>query len=453
MFLFIFNVSLISSQTIYTAVGFFPGPHGYTGDGGPATSARLDYPSDLKFDKTGNLYIAEFTNNIIRKVNTSGIITTIAGNGYMAGTGNGGFSGDGGPATAAELWGPTGIACDTFGNIYIADVNNNIIRKVNTSGTINTIVGNFSYLPGYSGDGGQATNAEVNGPYWVATDISGNVYFTDVGNNVIRKVDTSGIIEPFAGNYSYGGGYSGDGGPSTAAELSVPEAIAFSPSGNLYIADGANQVIRMVNSSGTISTIAGNGIYGYSGDGGQATAAEFSPYGIAFDVSGSLYISDADADVIRKIDNSGIITTVAGYGWHLGYSGDGGLATLAKMNLNNGITLDVSGNLFIADQGNNVVRVVKNISTSIKQPIASNNISVYPNPSNGSFTLEYGLPTTESGKIVLYNEFGEKVGEYQLDAGKNKMNITNNNLSNGIYFYQVFVNNKGSKRGKLIITK
>lgn len=329
------------------------GTQGYSGDNGVATSAELGQPPDVAVDSVGNIYIADAGNNVIRKVTAStGIITTVAG------TGAAGYTGDGGAATSATLNFPFGLAVDGNGNLYIADANNQAIRKVTAStGIITTFAGNGT--AGYTGDGGQATSAEIDQPLRVAVDSSGNIYFSDPNNNVIRKVTMStGIITTVAGNGT--AGYTGDGGQATNAEISNPYGVAVDGAGNIYISDRANSVIRKVTAStGIITTVAGNGTQGYSGDGGAATsAAVWGPPGVAVDSAGNIYIADLNNDAIRKVSAStGIITTVAG-NHSGGFSGDGGPATSAALSGPAGVAVDGNGNLYIADKFNNRIRVV-----------------------------------------------------------------------------------------------
>jgi len=301
---FIFSLQ-INAQIISTVVG--NGLATYAGDGGQATSAELTLPMSVTTDAVGNIYIADYGNSSLRKVNTSGIITTIAGNGVE------GFSGDGGQATAAQLDSLTGVTVDAAGNIYITDTYNNRIRKINTLGIITTIAGNGTI--GYSGDGGQATNAQLNLPISsVAIDAAGNIYIADLNNSCVRKINTSGIISTITGNNFIGinGGFSGDGGQATAAALSNVAAVTFDAAGNLYISDSNNNRIRKIDVSGIITTIAGNGGYGLNGDGGQATNSELSaPVGITFDSAGNLYIADEANNVIRMVNTGGIISTIA----------------------------------------------------------------------------------------------------------------------------------------------
>jgi len=319
----------------------------FRGDGGPATAAALYYPRGVAVDAAGNLYIADSSSNRIRKVTSGGTITTVAGNGQA------GYSGDGGPATAAMLGGPAGVAVDAAGNLYIADSGNYRVRKVTPAGTITTVAGNGQQ--GYSGDGGPATAASLAGPSGVAVDAAGNLYAADRDNDRIRKVTTDGIITNFAGNGSKR--LAGDGQAAVGASLNRPAGVALDAAGGLYIADSENNRIRKVTPTGTITTLAGNGQYGYSGDGGPATAASLSPGGVAVDAAGNLYIADYGNDRIRKVTPAGTITTVAGNGqW--GYSGDGGPATAASLNRPYGVAVDATGNLYIADGQNSRIRKV-----------------------------------------------------------------------------------------------
>jgi uncharacterized protein YjiK len=324
------------------------GTAGYSGDGGSATSARLYYPAGITLDDSGNLYIADDWNQRIRKVDTSGFITTVAGNGSI------GYSGDGGQATSAQLATPRGIALDSSGNLFVAVYDSHRIRKVSTSGTITTVAGDGS--AGTSGDGGSATSAGLRFPWGVTLDSSGNLYIAQYDSHVIRKVDNSGTITRFAGTSTYG--YSGDGGSATSARLNSPRHVAVDSSGNLYIADSGNHRIRKVDTLGIITTVAGNGLEGYSGDGGSAISAQLDhPEGVALDSFGHLYIADSGNHRIRKVNASGIITTVAGTGV-AGYSGDGGDAASVQLYGPSHVALDSFGNLYIADNNNHRIRKV-----------------------------------------------------------------------------------------------
>ncbi len=469
--LFTFSFSLFTfSQTISTVAGNHAFGAGYSGDGGPATAAELFLPTGVGCDASGNFYIADNYNNIIRMVNTSGTISTIAGNGFNFGTGYGGYSGDGGPATAAELYIPSGVGFDVYGNIYIADKGNNIIRKVNTSGSISTVAGNYAFGRGYSGDGGAATAAEINFPYGVALDASGNLYIADAVNNLIRKVNTSGIISTVAGNDALVFGYGGDGGAATAAELDDPYGVGLDGSGNLYIADAGNNVIRKVDSSGTISTVAGNYAYsfpdgGYSGDGGAATAAELSgPTGVIFDGFGNLYIADESNYVIRKVNTSGTISTVAGNGYDAGtghgdYSGDGGAATSAELYNPSGIALSASGNLYIADLDNNIIRIISGLPTGINAISAEGEgMTIYPNPNNGTFQLQVKSEELRAKSVLeVYNVMGQKVFAETIQPQTHKGALSEIDLSaqpNGIYLYTVLSENgELVGQGKIVVER
>lgn len=337
---------LTQNYLISTIAG--TGVANYSGDGGPAASARLNAPGGVAVDAAGNLYIADTHNQRIRKVTTDGVITTVAGTGVV------GYSGDEGPATSAQLNTPNGLSIDAEGNLYIADTYNNTIRKVATDGVITTVAGTGGF--GYSGDGGQATSAQLKSPNGVAVDAAGNLYITDSTNHRIRKVTPDGIITTVAGTGV--AGYSGDEGPAISAQLSAPRGVAIDVAGNLYIADINNQRIRKVATDGTITTVVGTGAVGYSGDGGPATSAQLSYIEggvVSVDMSGNLYIADTSNQRIRKVTTDGTITTIAGTGG-FGYSGDGGQATSAKINYPVGVTVDASGNLYITDNGNNRIR-------------------------------------------------------------------------------------------------
>ena len=344
-----------TAQIINTICG--DGTSGYSGDGGPATAARLHVPVGLAFDAAGNLYIADGENSVVRKINTVGIISTIAGR-DSSGYGIWGDSGDGGQATDAELDVPYGLCLDAAGNLYIAENLGFRVRKVILStGIISTVAGSGTH--GFGGDGGPATAAKLSIAYDVKCDAAGNIYIADLENNRIRKIDAStGIITTICGTGAYG--YSGDGGPATAAELDEPSALAFDAAGNLYIGDDSGK-LRMINSNGIISTVAGGGNCGglYCGDGGPATAADISVVaGIVLDAAGNLYFTDINNGRVRMVDNTGIISSIAGDGTGT-YSGDGGAATAAGIGGEWGITLDGAGNLYISAADR--IRMISNV--------------------------------------------------------------------------------------------
>jgi uncharacterized protein (TIGR03437 family) len=403
------------------------GRAGYSGDGGPATSAQFQFPDGIALDPAGNLFVADKSAHVIRKV-SAGIVTTYAGTGFA------GYSGDGGPAAAAQFNGPAGVAVDAAGNVFVADTNNSAVRKIAPDGTISTVAGNGP--AGYNGDGIPAVAASLNAPQGVAVDSAGNLYIADTDNHRIRQVSPNGTIATFAGTglATYSGdnvggtgitSSSGDGGPATKSSVVLPTDVAVDAAGNVYIADYGNSKIRVVSkgiirsitgsqngvspvdgetavsirlngptgvaadaagnvylaegsigsgsglangdfrvwkisADGLFSTAAGNGSVSFSGDGAQATVAQLNvPGGIAADSAGNFYIADSLNHRIRKISASGVITTVAGTG-AAGYSGDGGLATNAQLNGPMGVAADAFGDLFIADTRNNRIRKVTN---------------------------------------------------------------------------------------------
>ena len=330
----IFKVDPAGMLQVYAGVSL-----GFSGDGGPASLAKFFCLGGLAFGADGSLYVADQGNNRIRRIDKNGTVSTVAGSGDgvdvlgkkpMCCVGS--FAGDGGPATAAALWNPTDIAFDPQGNLYIADHNNDRVRKVDPQGVITTVAG--SGTEGFSGDGGPATKAQLNTatPYVVTPDVAwapsasmslafdaaGNLYISDTGNARVRKVDLKGIITTIAGTGKPG--FSGDGGPAKSAQLSNPGGLAFDAEGNLYIADGPTLTfksnrIRKIDKAGIITTIAGTDADGFSGDGGPASAASLAgPGNISFDAQGNLYFADGGNNRVRKIDKSGIITTVAGDG-------------------------------------------------------------------------------------------------------------------------------------------
>src|ERR1700722_1160195 len=331
-----FNGTNLPGYLITTVAG--NGTTNYSGNGGPANNASLNYPYGVAVDASGNLFIADSDNSVVRKVKTNGIISTVAGNGTSQ------FAGDGGAATNASISDPFGVTVDTFGNLFIADTSNNRIRKVGPNGVITTVAGDAGV--GYSGDGGPATNSSLYFPYGVAVDASGNLFIADFENNRIRKVGTNRIITTAAGDGDYG--YSGDGGAANVATLWAPSSVAVDSSGNLFIADFGNYRVRKVDADGMMTTVAGNGEKGYSGDGGAAINARLGGYtSVAVDASGDLFIVDSANERIREVGPNGIISTVAGTGT-IGRSGDGGAATDAQLNNPTAVAVDSSGNLFIA---------------------------------------------------------------------------------------------------------
>jgi len=394
----VFWTSLAYAQIIIAVAG--NDTAGYNGDSGPAIAARLFGPGGVALDGSGNLFISDSHNNRIRCVNTAGIITTVAGTGY------GSYSGDGGAATAATLNNPSGIASDANGDLYVADYNNNCIRKITSGGIISTFAGNDS--AGYRGDGGPATAAWIFGPTSVAVDKSGNVYIADNLNSRVRKVDTSGIITTIAGNGLTS--FSGDGGPAVSAELDA-RGVTTDNEGNIYIADYNSARIRKINTDGIIHTIAGNGSLGYTGDGGQATAAElYYPTGVAVDKYGNVFIADLGENCVRSINNEGIISTIAGNGT-VGNSGNGGPATAAKLNSPIAVLADNADNIYIADILADVVREISafNNQTASFSKMYSHLIKIWPQPSTGVFNMSVSSLLNEPVEIILTGIKGQEV--------------------------------------------
>jgi sugar lactone lactonase YvrE len=448
-------VTCLFAQNITTTAG------GFVGDGRLAINAGLQEPFGIVQDRAGNIYVSDFSANRVRKIAPNGVISTFAG------TGISGFTGDGGPANAAEISYPNGLVVDSAGDVIIADGGNARIRKVDPTGIITTIAGTGVF--GDTGDGGPAIQAEIGQAFGMWIDNSGNIFFADVGNCVVRRIDSAAIIHAVAGDFAAGCGYNGDGILATTATLNLPRGVATDPTGNVYIADTQNHRVRKVDTSGIISTFAGTGTSGFSGDGGLATLANIgsprgltfrqgtlyisnagssrirfvplssniintylgSSYGydgdnnpplstqmstgtaiifnsrgsmvfvdtynarlrtvsgtvvktiaggftgdgnrgtsatlvlpeaIAFDKTGNYYVADYGANRIRKVNTTGKITTVAGTGVS-GYTGDGGAATSATLYLPAGVAVDGSGNIFIADDGNNVIRKIDTTGT------------------------------------------------------------------------------------------
>jgi uncharacterized protein (TIGR03437 family) len=350
------------------------GSAGFSGDGGAPTSAQFSSPLGLTFDSTGNLYIVDSVNQRIRKI-SGGVISTVAGNG------TGGYSGDGKAATSAELLNPSAVAVDSSGNLYIADTFNHVIREVTTNGNISTIAGDNT--GGYAGDGGAATAAELEFPTGVAVDSSGNIYIADSGNNVIREI-SAGTINTIVG------------GLATPVHLNDPESVLLDSSGNLYISDQSG--FRILEfSGGVVNIIAGNGNIGSSGDNGLAVnAALDEPSGIALDAQGYLYICDTDNSRIRKVSPSGIITTIAGLGTP-GYYGDGGPASGSLLDFPRGIVVDKSGNVYISDTGNDILRELQPQTPSIASGGIVNAASFTAQLSPGALATIFGSNFTGTG--------------------------------------------------------
>jgi trimeric autotransporter adhesin len=372
------------------------GTYGYSGDGGPATSAELGYPTSVVLDRAGNLFMADQSNNVIRRVDVkTNVITTVAGD-YALGAG---YSGDGGPARSAAMNLPGGITLDARGDLYITDSGNNAVRRVDAkTQIITTVAGNGTGLPGYSGDGGPATNATLNlvEDYYgaaggIVVDPAGDLFIPDISNNRLRRVDgVSGVITTFAG-----GGTGGDGRAAVLSTLAFPGQLAIDGAGNIFIDDfNEARIRRIAAATGRVSTVAGDGLnLPYPGDGGQATSASFlfSTFGVAADRAGDFFISDSwEARVLRVHATLGVITTVAGTGV-AGYSGDGGPATSAEVNFTHGVAVDASGDLFIADSDNERIRRV-DATTGIITTVAGNGTAGFSGDGGLATNAELSYP-------------------------------------------------------------
>lgn len=326
------------------------GGAGDRGDGGQARSAQFHDPRAVAADRSGNLYVADTLNHRIRRVNPEGVVTTVLG------TGVAGFSGDGGPGIQAQIYWPHSVAVDPAGSaVLVADTANHRIRRLDVAtGTVSTVAG--SGQAGFGGDGGPATGALLHGPKAVLAGGGGEIFIADTANDRVRRVDASGIITTVAGTGV--AGFSGDGGPATSAQLYAPRGLAFDPAGNLHVADDNNDRVRKIDGAGVITTVAGAGTTGYDGDGGPATAALLNrPRGMVFDAEGNLYLADSGNHAIRMVDPAGTITTVVGNG-RRGFDGDGGPAEDARLFSPRGVGMGPAGALFIADSGNDRVRRV-----------------------------------------------------------------------------------------------
>ena len=431
---------------------------GYSGDGGPATSADMNAPTSVAVDSSGNLYIADTGNNVIRLVTSStGVISTFAGIGQTSG-----YSGDGQLATEAKLYGPAGVALDSSGNLYIADQRNCAIRRVDAKSlVISTVVGREG---GYvdceeSGDGGPATSARLKYPLGIAFDAAGNLYIADRGNSLVRKVDAqTQIITIFAGSCATPlafctGGFSGDGGLATAASLNQPEAIAFDTAGNLYIADTGNNLIRRVDAqTGMITTVAGRCAggecnWGFTPDGGLATEATlFGPQGVGVDPFGNIVFSDSRNDLMREVNaTTGILTTIAGNNNAAYLSGNGGPAIAASLQNPVQLAFDASGNLYFANFMVSVIHqvtgstaptalapVISPAGATITAPESVTIADASPN-STIYYTLDGTLPSTSS---AVYSAPIGIAGTATLTAFATAPGLVNSPASVQTYTYE-----------------
>ncbi|MBS1587011.1 MAG: T9SS type A sorting domain-containing protein [Bacteroidetes bacterium] len=404
------------------------GTDGNGGDNGSALSASVANPGGLAFDSKGNLYIV--TSPAIPKVRKVDVNGIIT---TFAGTGVNGFSGDNGPAISAQLNYPLYVAVDSKDNVYVSDASNHRIRKIDTNGVITTFAGNGT--GGFGGDNGPATLASLYAPWGLSFDRHDNLFIADHVNNRIRKIDTNGIITTIAGIGTIG--YSGDNGLAINAQLYHPSSVVVDAADVIYIADWENNRIRTINDSGIITTIAGNGGVSYNGDGIPATSAELAaPYSIVLDQQNDIYIADAGNSRIRKISSSnGLISTTAGTGVH-GFSGDNGPADSAEIYLPEGLTLDRCDNLYISEVQNKRVRKVtfhpNCFPESVNEVRTGNDIVIYPNPAKEQLTIT----GTSLMAIAVMNAIGQ-VLIAQKNYNSNKAIVNVSSLAAGVYFIRV----------------
>ncbi len=426
----------LSAQTITTIAG---GGSSGLGDGGQATLCELNYPVGVATDAAENIFIADRDNHRIRKVSNTGIVTTIAG------TGTAGFSGDGGPATLAMIKGPYGIAVGATGSVYFSD-ENACVRKISSTGTITTVAG-IGGSGGFSGDGGSATLAQLNGSALIAVDISGNIYIPDVYDHRIRKVNALGMITTIAGDGTPGSG--GDGGPATDAQLNQPYGVAVDVSGNVYIADKENNRVRKVSPLGIISTFAGTGTAGFNGDGISATAAQLKePFSVVTDNAGNVYVGDTYNYRLRRINTTNTIATLAGTG-SSGFVGDGGPAGGAEVKGVLGIAVSAAGHLYLCDPGNDRIRRI----TSPAYVSSANEsdrriIDVFPVPNDGNFIVDVPSVSGEPIKIIITNSTGATVKELTIPEGRTTVQV---DVPTGLYILSATVNGESVSRKLTII--
>jgi cysteine-rich repeat protein len=378
---------------------------GYSGDDGPATAAQLSYPNGVALDAAGNLYISEWGNDRIRRVAATGIITTLAGT-------TAGFAGDGGQAAVAQLAGPEGVAVGADGTVYVADGGNYRLRAIAPTGVITTVAGNGS--PFATADA-PATSVSIPYPYAVAADSAGSLYISDVDSSSILRVDPSGVLTTVVG--IAGGGFGGDGGDARQALLSAPWGISIDPAGNLLIADSANDRIRRVDTNGIITTIAGNGTRGFGGDGGLATSAALNiPYAVAGDSDGNVYIADSSNHRVRKVDANGIITTFAGTGVDA-TSGDGGPAISAGLQDPTGIAVDAQGRVYIVDLDSNRVRRVDTDGTISTVAGSTQGFSGDEGPATSAqLSRPRGITLDEQGVLYIADSLNGRIRRVGADG-------------------------------------
>jgi hypothetical protein len=407
------------------------------GDGGPASVAQINYPVGGIFDRFGNYYFCLGSiGAAVQKISPTGIMTTFAGSLGSSGS----YMGNGGPATAAQFNNPQAVAVDTAGNVYIADAYNNLVCKVDiATGIINTIAGNG--IGGYNGDGIAATAAEIWDPLSLCIDKSGNLYIGEYGNSRVRKVNASGIISTVAGNGICGNGVNGS--IATASEMCV-WGLCIDNSGNLYIGD-SHAIVYKVNTSGILTYYAGNGIDGFSGDGGPATAAETEPYLITMDKYENLFINEYEANRVRMVNNRGYISTIVGNGI-AAYGGDGGSPASASVDHPAGIAVDSCDNLYISDSRNwRIRKITYSHCDYLEVPGTIHREYISPNPTFSHLNIENIKEATE---YKLFNLIGSVMQQGSLIEGNNM--ITIQSLPSGMYLLEIIDEQKNRTVHKII---
>lgn len=425
-------------QKIMTLAG--RGSAGFSGDGSNSSSCEFSGPVGVAVDTAGNVFVNDFYNRRIRKIAVNGIITTIAGNGGTGNTGNGSLG------TSAEV-NPYGVAVDRKGNVFMTDANFSQVRKVNYLGIMSNVAGGPTF--GYSGDGGAATNARLTTPHGLCVDKAGNIFVAEAGNHVIRKIDTFGRISTVAG-VGTTPGYFGDGGQANFALLDSPYAVAVDHIGNIFISDFKNNVIRKVDTFKTISTVVGTyNVRGYSGDGGLSTAALLnSPKGIAVDTAGNLFIADADNNVVRMVSAAtGIISTIAGNGT-AGFSGDLGWATSANLLNPYAVAIDHHGSVYIADANNQRVRKTYTPGVGVADVQSGTGLTVFPNPFSDVVTVT-GL---QAGDRIVIADIAGRVVSKTIVATTEQQELPLSYLSKGLYLLQI-TDKAGMKKMPIKIAK
>ena len=436
-FFFLILTSIIGivgqCQVITTIAG--NGAADNSGDGGPATAAHVYIPGYGICDSSGNFYFTVNIDHKIRKISATGVISTFIGNGIS------GFSGDGGAATNAEISRPDGLSLDRRGYLYFCDYDNNVVRKVNVStGEISTFAGNG--MAGFSGDGGLATDAMLNHPINVFCDRLGNVYVAEVFNNRVRRIDSTGVITTFAGDGTYG--LSGFGGAATAAEL-TPIGLCDDSKGNIYISDNSlgTTCILKVDLSGTISLFAGTPANDtFNGDGIPATDAGIGPFAIMSDKYDDILICDDRNNMIRIVDSTGRIFTICGTG-PAGYNGDDIAATEAELNEPEGFAMDANGDIFLCDSYNFRIRKISSGRAAVLTPFVENSITLTPNPATTHLAITTPTPIQN---LTVTNYLGQAVLRRAGSGG----DVDVSGLPAGVYVVEVVTEDGHREYGKFV---